>query len=118
MRSGVSSLVYVCLGLVLGTVAPAGGEPEGLPGCKRRGLGMSSSLGMTAAYRVSVQDHHLGAMSQTQVHCVFQRPAVPYLTVFFLLDGRRARRDAKDTDVRKKVYSAKKSMVCGWVEQF
>lgn len=39
VASGVSPLGHVCPGLALGTAAPAGGEHEGLPGCKHRGLG-------------------------------------------------------------------------------
>lgn len=68
---------------------------------------MGWSVGMRAAYRVGVQDLLLGAMPQTQVHCLFQRPAVPYFYWLFLLDGRLARRGANDRDMRKKVACAK-----------
>lgn len=51
-----------------------------------------------------------GAMPQTQVHCLFQRPAVSYFSWLFLLGGRLARHGAKDRDVRKKVACAKKEV--------
>lgn len=40
------------------------------------------------------------------MHYLFQRPAVPYPSWLFLLDGRLARRGANDRDVRKKVACA------------
>lgn len=49
----MSPLGHVCPGLALHTRAPAGGDPEGLPGCKQRGLGTGWLVGMRAAYRVS-----------------------------------------------------------------
>lgn len=103
----MSPLGHVCLGLVLDTMAPAGGEPEILSGCKQRALGMGWFVGMKAALSSEWPGPSFRSCGPDTGALFIPEACGPPLCWLFLLDGHLARHDAKDRDVRKKVDSAK-----------